>query len=312
MSKKFEVPSFAKGAVRGAKQEMPLLLAIAAVIGVGVTAVLSFKAAPKVAEAKKERDEELEELESEVEETEEDIVEGEEVEEDTHETAKKYSEEEIKARTKEIKRKYYFRLAKILGPVVLTGVLTGCCVFGSYHIQARRILYLTTAYEAATGNLKEEIAKYKAKLKEAVGEEKAAEVVKEVEDETDEENVKKAVEKNGEIYTTGLGNELFLDKKTNMMFRSSKVEVLNAFAEVSYNVGVFGEVPICDLYDNLSLPEPELANLFCFKRKVTPSFSYKEGPNGEALCVIKYAEREGDMGIIKKKSDDYDDREIIR
>ena len=319
--KGIKMPKFAKGAIGTLSKEAPLVMAIAAIGGVAVTAFTAFKASKKAAAVKAAYDAEMEELnkkkEGEVseesDESDDELVPGEEVEDDVKENKKeekaaKLSDEDFKKEVKRIKRDYIFGMAKALAAPVVLGLVTCGLIIGSHHVQARRLLYMTTAYEAATGNLKEEVNKYKEKLKEVVGEEKAAEVEKEV----TEKVVRDEMAKNpGEIYDTGYGNDLFFDKMTATKFRADRQKVKDAFWQVALYATEYGKAQIVDFYDELGLASPVLADYFCFKTvggKVAYKTTVVKDHSGEAMYVLEYEV----VMSHSKPSQDYDDREIIR
>ena len=227
----------------GAKKNAPTLMLIGATISFGLTIYEVIKVLPKVNDILEDRRARIDSLDGDPAEEVED-VESEPVE---------LSEEEKKDAIRAINIDAAIKLGKVLWKPISTGATTIGLMWGANYIQVKRLDSMTKklADTVAVADIsKEALKQYKLATKGGVGEEKE----KDISDKADQELVNEMYEPSKTL-NSGQGDQLFLDKQTGRLFRSTLSKVKEGVAEVRmlFDYGEFIEANI--LYDYWGLEE---------------------------------------------------------
>ena len=191
-----------------------IITGVAACAGVVVTAVLAYKARPKVDKIMAEQKEKMEEVEE--------LRENPDI-----------PEEEIEKVKKEITRETVKRLAPALGPVVLVGIATIGTNVWSIAIGEHKIANMTAAAAISEAAYKELYDK----TKDVVGEEKAQEIQREIaQDRVNKEygDDSKLVDDIA-IQAIG-GDQLFYDYMTGRVFKSDVHAIMRACDTLNHKI----------------------------------------------------------------------------
>ena len=157
-----------------------------------------------------------------------------------------------------------------LAPVVVSGIVTGACIIGSYKISAKRIVALTTALTVTTQSRDY----YKKALEKVLGEKEAErEKMKEqIKDNPMPKQIEDKVRTEGanhidQVYNT---TQCWYEPTTNQYIACTEVDIVKAFEEVSSRVK-FGEdfVSFDDFLWALpvQVKHPQIANTFGWSRE---------------------------------------------
>jgi hypothetical protein len=235
-------------------KKAPTILIVGAIVGVGTTVVLAFKASPKADEILKRKKEELDALP-------EDDKEG------RRAVLKEFVKEEL----------------PVLAPVLISAGLTVVAIVSAHSIHARRQAALALAYNLSEQSFKE----YKEKAKEALGPKKE----QAIRDEINHDKVVNNPLDEKRVYETGHGNILWYDPYSGRYFRASvdfiqKVEnclnkklILEMYASVN------------DFYELVGLDTAKLADLLGWNidsGHVEIGHTVLDSPYDEPCYVLDY------------------------
>ena len=185
----------------------PKILTYLGVAGIFGTAIVSYKAYPKVEAVINEHNEIVKS-----------IVGG----------AK--DDDSLRARLKKEKWRFFKELAKAVGPTVAMTIISSTCVICADAINTKRISILSAAYAIAEKRI-DELEDYKDKVRDAVGNKKAEQIEK-IHDERD---VLYAAT-SAEVYETGHGHMLAYDKLNDRYFRCNPGFIEMIFKDLNYRL----------------------------------------------------------------------------
>lgn len=267
----FMKPKFIKTGLEWGRKQLPTIMSVMAVGGLGATVYFSLKAKPKadkIIETAKEKIEEIDKREKELTETQ------------TEEHFK-----DVKKEIRNVKLNCAIDTAKVIWKPVVLGVTTVALILGANHINMRRLASLGAAYEIATGDLK----KYREKAKEVVGEKKESEIREAVA----KEKIAEAAETDFEIIDTGKGSMLYFDAWSGRFFRSSATAIKMAVNEVNRLALANDFASLDDFYYELGLPQAKFAEEYGFHSMngnllQVPTFTFTIAPDGEHAIEMNY------------------------
>ena len=279
---KLATPKFVNAGLEWGRKQLPTIMSVGAVVGLGATVYLALKAKPKA-------DEILEEAKEKIDDIREYGVdpEAENVGDSAEERLKN-----VKKEVRNVKINCALDMAKVVWrPIVVGGVTIGL-ILGANRISMRRLASLGAAYEVATGDLK----KYKEKTKEILGEKKESEIREAVAKEKITEAVvdpETGELKNFDIIETGKGSMLYFDAWSGRFFRSSATAIKMAVNEVNRLVLANDFATLDDFYYELGLPQAKFAEEYGFHAMnnnlmEVPTFTFTVAPNGEHAIEMNY------------------------
>lgn len=265
-------------------REAPTIMSVGAVIGVALTAYLTYRMRPKVDEVIDAAKEAKEEINKAAEEKRKEISKG---SDKNKEEKLEEVEKEVKTKSKGVTVDTVIGVVKVVWPAVLIGVSTIVLIIGANRISVKRIAMYATAYEVASGDLK----KTKEKMEEILGEQKAEEIKRAV----TEDDIKEACDDNGHpkvIYNSGQGDQLYYDWWSGRFFRASEPAIERIFRRICQEVSVTMFASLnSTLYSDLNLPDIGAGEDFGFGVDNTdPTFEsyWVETPGGDKAIVLKY------------------------
>lgn len=115
-------------------------------------------------------------------------------------------------------------------PALITSAASAACLIGSNSIHVKRNAALVTAYKLSETALLE----FKEAAIDTVGEEN----VKKIREKVKEERIKKDPVENREVFTTGLGEELFYDYSSGRYFYSTLGAIEAAANKINRNITI--------------------------------------------------------------------------
>lgn len=119
---------------------------------------------------------------------------------------------------KEIKKDFTINMAKIYGPSIALGIVSGVCIIGSHKIQTNRMAALTGLYSIA----EKTALRYQQQLENQLPEKKVKKAQENTAQEILDEN---PVQSNTVIKNTGKGSTLCYDELSAQYFYSSMIEI---------------------------------------------------------------------------------------
>lgn len=193
---------------------------------------------------------------------------------------------------------------RTMWPMMVAIIVTCSSVVMSHKIPAKKIALMSAAYTTVTQKASE-AAEKKAEefIKDKLGDDAAKEYREKVDKEREENQkvVTSGVLNASDIYDTGAGNQLFIDKMTGLKFRGStgyiqsRLDCVNseALARTSYEGFIsYGEVleyiiPDCPHMAVCDLVGYSCEELCCRKALLANYVDHVEMPNGEIAIVIE-------------------------
>lgn len=267
----FMKPKFIKTGLEWGRKQLPTIMSVGAVLGLGATVYLSIKAKPKadkIIESAKEKIEEIDKREKELTETQ------------TEEHFK-----DVKREIRNVKIECALDTAKAVWRPVVVGCVTIALILGANRVSMGRLASISAAYEIATGDSK----KYKEKVKELLGEKKETEIREAVVN----DKMSEATETDFEIIDTGKGSMLYFDAWSGRYFRSCATAIKAAVNEVNRLALGNDFASLDDFYYELGLPQAKFAEEFGFhpmnnNLMEVPTFTFTIAPNGEHAIEMDY------------------------
>ena len=172
----------------------------------------------------------------------------------------------------------------------ISGGLSVGCVLVAHKVNLTRISSLGTMYMLAKNELKEVTDK----IVETDGQKKMDEINHKIANEVRE----KTVVDSDDVYDTGTGDILIIDKYMHKQFRGSASLINNALTEMNTRLMVDGEYPLSDFLFELHLPwaDADAAKIAVFRANTATDIihSYQIcdwGPMGKdqsKACVLNY------------------------
>ena len=215
--KKNDILKIVKTANKFVDKNRPAILTGTALVGLFITAVSIYKAAPKAEKILEKRKEEIKKL-----------------------------KKEDKRRKREITKKTVKEIVPIMFPPIIFGVGTAVCVVGSHSASNRKIAALTAAYNISEKALTE----LNGKIKDTLGDTK----VKAIKDSIVKDKIGNAPKnENGTPIFLGVNNVLCKDLYTGRFFPSNMEKIKSAVNELSYNLQGEMYVSLNDFYDLLGI-----------------------------------------------------------
>lgn len=267
MLRKEDLKEIGKEAVKEVKKKAPSIMAWIGALGVVGTGVMAYRARPRVDDILEQRRKRLAALN-----------------EETGLTV-----EEIKKKEREITKDTVIGVTKELGPVFLIGGISAGCTLKSDQMHLRRFADISALYEISTNALK----KHEKAALEVIGEKKE----EKYREATAKEYMKDIDFREDRIFNTGTGNLIFVDPKTNYVFRASKNAVEEARLWVNERLfsdsrGCEEFVSLNDFYYNLHLPACEFGENNGFSATtggLVIDYDYGGEPyNGEPAYILRY------------------------
>ena len=175
-------------------------------------------------------------------------------------------------------------------PSVLLSGGSVACLIAANSVNVRRQAALYSAYKLSENALEE----YKEKIKETVGEKKAAAI----EDKVAKDTVDKNPVSKSEVIITGGGTTLFLEPWSGRYFESDIESVRKAINDLNFEMG-FGSEPYISLdqfYDKLNIAHTQGSSLVGWSIKdgqIEANYSSQITDDGRAAIVINWLKLPG-------------------
>lgn len=233
MKKQGKVMALVSKAINFADEHQREIMLGGAIAGTVVTAVLSWKAGIKADKVLAEQKSAMQFIE--------DTAESQEL-----------TEEELKAKRKEITVETVKRMAPIVAPPVIAATGTIVAVCAGYKSASKQIATLSALYSMSEKALADQLEK----TKEIAGPKKAQEIA----DALTEKKVKDTPIDKNTIINTGHGTTLCLDDMSGRYFYSSAEEIKKACNTINKRMMDEYYISLNELYDELGLPEITLGD----------------------------------------------------
>ena len=228
MKKQNKIVGLIEKGVKFADEHQREIMLGGAIAGTVVTAVLSWKAGIKADKVLADQKRTMEFIE---------------------ETAQSQdlTEEELKAKRKEITLETVKKMAPIVTPPALAAAGTIISVVAGYKVASTQIATLSALYSMSEKALADQLEK----TKEIVGPKKAQDIADAI---TDKKVKETKIDKNT-IINTGKGTTLCLDDMSGRYFYSSAEEIKKACNHINKRMMDEYYISLNELYDELGLPE---------------------------------------------------------
>lgn len=168
-------------------------------------------------------------------------------------------------------------------PAAVTGAVSIGCLIGASSVNVRRQAALAFAYNLATSDL----AEYREKVKETVGEKKE----KAIRDEVRKEKIEANPVSNTSVIVTGKGKSLCYDTISSRYFESDIDRIKRAEVDLNYRMLNEMYVSLSDLYDELGLEHTKFSDEIGWtldKGKIKIEFYYRGADDGTPCLVMDF------------------------
>ncbi len=172
-------------------------------------------------------------------------------------------------------------------PTIATEAVSVACIIGSRKIDAKRYAALAGLYSLTESQL----STYKEKVKEVVGEKKA----EAINDAVAEETVKQHPAVPQRIISTGLGNTLCYDPKSDRYFYSDVEYIRKAINTLNHRMtaGMEMYVSLNDFYEEIGIPKTDyvgdILGWNACKGLISLTRSYGPGYNDQPCLIVDFA-----------------------